>query len=418
MKRIEFRPLLRSTAIALAITAMPPAFADAGGTFTVTSEQYPNGIAFPSVARDAAGDFAVAWFSFSSGYMRWFSADGTPKGQDLKIADGILSYPVVAMDRNGNSVSVWQNNVATGDLVAQRYNADGTANGALITIATHMTTTLPLVAMNANGEFVIAWGQTEGYPVSFPKPSGFLAMVGSEIYARAFNADGSARTDATLVDNVPLKLAYIKPDYYHSFGNADELHSLAIDDNGNFVLSMGEYREPKLKQYREQLAYMRFDADGNNLGTTTVGTSGTDIAIESHIGLAANDSFVLEQFSPSGGLRAGLYAADGTHTGDVGPIASSAGTINKAQVKVMPSGDFVMAWSAKSGTMVSNQAAYFHADGSANGAVTTISSSAQDYPDLATALDANGNLVSVWSSVPGSTQPAGTEILGHLTSAP
>ena len=72
----------------------------------------------------------------------------------------------VAMDQSGNYVVVWDGN-GTGDadgIYAQRFNAQGVAQGSEFRVNTTTTNAQndPAVAMDANGNFVIAWTDNSG----------------------------------------------------------------------------------------------------------------------------------------------------------------------------------------------------------------------------------------------------------------
>ncbi|HEY9844021.1 MAG TPA: hypothetical protein V6D23_26355, partial [Candidatus Obscuribacterales bacterium] len=69
--------------------------------------------------------------------------------------------PRVAMDKSGNFVITWFGDPIDGDedIFAQLYNASGKRQGSEILVNTITTSdqVLPYVAMDGDGDFVIAW---------------------------------------------------------------------------------------------------------------------------------------------------------------------------------------------------------------------------------------------------------------------
>ena len=128
----------------------------------------------PSVAMDASGDFVVAWETYGyhgSGfgiYAQQYNASGTPYGSQFQVnasTTGIMQNPSVAMDATGDFVVAWQNYANDGsgeyDLYAQQYTAGGAVGQR--TAGQHLhdgRAVNPAVAMDAAGDFVVAW---QGY---------------------------------------------------------------------------------------------------------------------------------------------------------------------------------------------------------------------------------------------------------------
>ncbi len=145
---------------------------------------------FPKVAMDQNGDFVVTWFSglsYDPGqdgstwgiFARRFNASGAALGSDFQVntyTTGYQTFSSVAMDQDGDFVIVWQsikdNAVQDDDIsqdgshygvFAQQYNASGIPIGGEFQVNTY--TTGPqggslgsrLVAMDAEGNFVIGW---------------------------------------------------------------------------------------------------------------------------------------------------------------------------------------------------------------------------------------------------------------------
>lgn len=121
------------------------------------------------IARDAAGNYVVVWHapdgSANGIYARRYSAAGVPQGNEFRVNTVTASYqwdPDVAMDPNGNFVVAWQSYSQGGgsdDIVAQRYSVLGAPVGDEFRVNQFTTgyQRSAAVAVDAAGDFVIAW---------------------------------------------------------------------------------------------------------------------------------------------------------------------------------------------------------------------------------------------------------------------
>jgi len=145
--------------------------------------------AFPAVAMDPVGDFVIAWEgAYQDGdgygvYARRYNAAGNPLGPEELVNSttvGDQRFPSVARDAVGNYVVAWQ--AGDGDeegVVARRFGPDGTPlTGELsVNTTTADSQRRPRVATDPAGRFTVAWesriqdGGTTG------------------VYARLFQAD-------------------------------------------------------------------------------------------------------------------------------------------------------------------------------------------------------------------------------------
>src|SRR5688572_25061906 len=160
VERIEPRRLL----------AVAPAGAEFRANSYTTSEQWN-----PGVAMNDGGASVVAWVSRDqdgSGlgvYAQRYDAAGVAQGAEFRVNSnttddqGELSVsPGVAMDADGNFVVVWSSwslSVVARDVYARRYASDGAARGEEFLVNTHTTNNQrsPVVAMQADGDFVVTW---------------------------------------------------------------------------------------------------------------------------------------------------------------------------------------------------------------------------------------------------------------------
>ena len=191
---------------------------------TTTQYHYLN----PAVAMDAAGDFVVAWESKGQDgdgygiYAQRYNAAGEPQESgappqfEFKVNTTTTHdqiNPAVAMDASGNFVVVWLNEVEAGSyrIYAQFYDAGGNSHGPELQVNASSLINgynSPAVAMDANGNFVVAW---EGYP--------------SAIYARLY----------TFTNGLPQAQ---DPEFLVT-SSANASPAVAMDAAGNFMVAWG-----------------------------------------------------------------------------------------------------------------------------------------------------------------------------------
>ncbi|MBT7699187.1 MAG: DUF11 domain-containing protein [Verrucomicrobia bacterium] len=159
----------------------------------------------PAVARDTNGNSMVVWSCLnrdgSDGgiFMRRFGPDGIPLGSEVQVntyTAGSQSYPDVAMDDAGNAVVVWHSHNQNGDngynIYMQRYTASGATVGGetLVNTTTNGNQKLPCVAMDADGDFAVAWEADN-------LPGGSITDIGMTL----FDETGASVTGEVLVND-------------------------------------------------------------------------------------------------------------------------------------------------------------------------------------------------------------------------
>jgi len=201
-----------------------------------------------TVAVSASGDFVVVWESGGPGakdvYARQFNADGTAVDDEFLVntitTANDQKEPGVGIDDAGNFVIVWESGEpGAKDVYARQFNADGTAvddEFLVNTITTANDQKKAAVAVSASGDFVVVW--ESGGPGD------------KDVYARQFNADGTAVDDEFLVNTTT--------------SNEQKEPDVAIDDAGKFVV-VWEGRDADMKG----VFFQRFDSDGSKLGIET-----------------------------------------------------------------------------------------------------------------------------------------------------
>jgi hypothetical protein len=127
----------------------------------------------PDVAMDAAGNFVVVWrtsaqFDGDDIMARRYDASGVPTTAEFRVnvyTTAAQELPVVAADARGGFVVAWAG-AGQGDpggIFARRYEATGEVSPEFrVNEATAGEQAGPRVAMDATGDFVVAWTSLDG----------------------------------------------------------------------------------------------------------------------------------------------------------------------------------------------------------------------------------------------------------------
>lgn len=264
----------------------------AGNEFIVNTTT-ANDQDLPGIAMDADGDFVITWGSFGQEpnatasfgvYAQRYNADGSKAGNEFQVntfTTGSQSTPSIAMNAGGDFVIAWNSFEQDGNILgifAQRYNADGITAGAEFAVNT--ITTLdqqtPGVAMDADGDFVITW-RSQRNAIGVPEDL--------DVYARRYNADGSA------ADAVEFKVNAT------TIGKQSDA-SVAMDASGDFVItwSSDDPAGVGFEAYRQ-----RYNADGSRQGgELIVNTTTADDQLFPSIAMDADGDFVIAWSSGAG----------------------------------------------------------------------------------------------------------------------
>ena len=405
---LENKPI--GTAVG-AFTAIDP---DAGGTFTYSLVSGTGGTdngSF-SIAGNTLKTNAVFNFETKSSYSirirttdqsgLWFEksvnisvvSENTPGDAEIHVASYIrengFNSPAMATDSNGNFVIAWESKRqdANGfvDVYAQRYNAAGTAQGAGFLVNTYTTNGQyrSSVAMDADGDFVIAW-QSEIQDGS-----------GYGVYAQRYNAAGTPQGVEFRVNS-------------STTGN-EKAAAIAMDPAGNFVITwertpMGEAGSDGSGSGSGVYA-QRYNAAGTAQGGEfrvnsfiTGDQGGPDVAVD------ADGDFVITWYSngqdSSGyGVYAQRFNAAGTpQGGEVRVNSFTTGNQFGSDIAMDTAGNFVVAWvsAGQDGSYFGIYAQRFNAAGAPQGGELRVNSDITfDQNDPSIAMDGVGNFVVAW----------------------
>jgi hypothetical protein len=175
----------------------------------------------PAIALDGDGDFLVAWQSNSQElptgvegiFAQRYGAPGLPQGAELHVntfTTGSQANPAVAADADGDVVVVWQGPVAgigANAIFAQRYSAAGVPQGGEFRVNQPLPGTsqnAPAVAMDAAGNFVVAWQDIGTEPASnlgvFAQRFDFTGLaLGGQFHVNTYTT-GVQRAPAVAMD--------------------------------------------------------------------------------------------------------------------------------------------------------------------------------------------------------------------------
>jgi hypothetical protein len=260
-ERLEFRRLLSQPA---------------GPEFRVNTYTTDSQIR-PAIAMDAQGNFVVAWESigedgsFGGIYAQRYGADGTPRGTEFKVntyTPSNQSRPTVAMDADGDFVVAWDSqSLGDFDIYARRYDSQGTAQGAEFRVNTYTTgiQITPAAAMDPDGNTVIvwdSWGQDGD-------------QTGS--YAQRLDATGAPQGAEFRVSQVTT--------------GHQAWPAVAMDGDGNFVVAWSG----------SALVAQRFDRNGVPQGSAvTLNSSSTTFGDYTSVAMSPSGDFVVTWVTTNG----------------------------------------------------------------------------------------------------------------------
>jgi len=301
---------------------------------TTTNDQYE-----PSVAMDADGDFVITWTSIGqdgSGhgvYAQRYNAAGTAQGAETKVnvtTTEAQFMPSVAMDADGDYVIAWTSYLQDGSdygIYAQRYNAAGATQGGetQVNSTTPSSQDRPTVAMSADGDYVIAWSSLGQDTSAYG------------IYSRRYNAAGAVQGSETRVNTTTANSQY-RP-------------SAAMAADGDYVITWTSH----LQDGSDNGVYaQRYNASGATQGAETlVNTTVADYQLEPKVAMDADGDYVVAWASAGqdGGGGYGTYtqrynARGAAQGGETRVNTTTAGSQNQPSIAMDADGDQVVSWTS------------------------------------------------------------------------
>jgi hypothetical protein len=157
---------------------------------------------YPSVAAGGPGTFVVAWESRETAAgedrtvvrVQLFDPNGSGLGGEVLVDTDIYDcrYPEVAMDGAGRFAVTWMRDRSNHPIVMRLFDANGVPVTDPLTVntASIASVTRPSIAMNAHGDFVVAW---DGHPSRASE---------DDIYARRYDPLGAPRGEPFVVNTI------------------------------------------------------------------------------------------------------------------------------------------------------------------------------------------------------------------------
>lgn len=329
----------------------------------------------PSVARDYAGNFIVAWQAPGPDgldiFAQRFDAAGARVGPEFRAnthTAGDQINPAVGMDADGDFVIVWQSAAQDGSgagIYAQRYRSIGVPRGPELRINTYTTDDQrdPAVAMNAAGDFVVAW-------VSATQADGKAA-----IFAKRYKSATNAFYPEFLVNS--------------SSGNLNSVPAVSVNSNGVAAFAWST----------DNPAVFARVFDGNDTALTgfrTASSSGDSPSVA----IDASNAFVVTW--QKSGVYAQWFNSTFSTVGSAVQVSTSANVDEGSpSVACDAAGNALVAWHGANAATASHDifGQYFAPGGVRLGYVFRVNSYGPDSQFLpATAVGPDGNAVVAWES--------------------
>jgi uncharacterized protein (DUF3084 family) len=344
-----------------------------------------------AIAMNSDGDFVITWDSYgqdgsSNGvYAQRYDSSGTALGSEFRVNTNTefdQGTPSIAMDADGDFVIAWESfdRYRDYDIYAQRYDSSGTAQGGEFRVNTYTASTqrFSSIAMDSGGDFVIAWTS--------------YGQDGSDqgVYAQRYDSSGTAQGSEFRVNS-------------YTIGHQNQ-SSIAMDSDGDFVIA---WTSDEQDGSTWGVYAQRYDSSGVAQGsefrvnTYTAGMQGSP-----SVAMASDGDFVIAwkgqgPYGPHRDVYAQRYDSSGTAQGSEFRVNTYNRYEHFMPSVAMDSDDgFVVAWlnvkSDKSGYVIYVQR--YDSSGKAQGSefpVKTITAYGQGAPLIA--VDSDGGFVITWT---------------------
>ncbi len=269
----------------------------------------------PDAAMDGNGNFVVVWQSYPSDgnlygvVRRRFNSTGAPLTGETVVNTHITAVqnrPAIAMDRAGAFVVAWVSNLQDGDsfgIFTRRFDSSGSplATEMQVNQNTGGAQTAPAVALNENGDFVVAWN----------------SFTSTQVRARLFNPAGPQGSEFR-VDNFTASM-------FSTFAARNP--TAAITDDGDFVVAYEDTSTSTAASPTHRIMAQRFDIFRNPIGNEIFlsGSSSTAARLFPAAAMDADGDFVVVWQSAG---------QDGSGSGVFGRRVDSAGVVQGAEFQV------------------------------------------------------------------------------------
>jgi len=303
-----------------------PSIALAGPEFQVNT--FTEGHqAFCNVAMHSSGRAVIVWQSsgqdgdLSGVFAQRYDETGTPVGDEFQVNTFTAhnqSSPVVEMDAEGNFVIAWDSTGPNYGGNARLYSADGTPLGVEFIVGSKEIA----IAVRDTGEFIVTWVQDDA------------SYTG--VYARRFQADGTPMGDVFQVNS--------------NTSRRQREPAVAVSNSGRFVITWQSESGETSSSASYGIYAQLYNADGTRDGLEFhVNTKEYSWQTTPSVAMDDTGRFMILWFSGSnrpgeGGSWGQVFAADGSRIGGDFSLGDSAIPSSEARVSATDTNEFIVTW--------------------------------------------------------------------------
>ncbi len=342
----------------------------------------------PAIATAPDGNITIAWTEGSGSALvnyrvkyRQFDVNGNPINNEQTAIEGYTYSPSVVVGPTGTTTIAATYNLGTSnypDIIGFSRTADGIQGTRDINTYRPSRQSNPRIAQNKSGDYVITW-ESAGQDGS-----------GYGIYAQRFNASGNPQGPEFRVNTTTE--------------NDQSRPSVAIDDNGNFVVAWQSFGQDG-SDYG--IYAQRFNASGSPQGSEfQVNTTTEGGQLAPAIAMQPNGDFIITWDGLNGATSYDIFArrfsASGAPlSGEILVNTYTAGTQSAPAIATDEFGNFVITWTSdgQDGSDYGVYARRFRPNGtplSNEFQVNTFTEDDQEYPAIA--MQPGGDFVITWES--------------------
>ena len=274
------------------------------------------------IAMDSKDGFILTWGGNQDIYAQRFEENGSKNGTAIPVCvmAQIQRNPTIGIDSNDNFLIVWEDfrNIANSDLYAQRYNADGNANGTNFDVTrTQYAQGDPTIATNSKDEYII------GY-------TNYTTALGG-IYVERYNSKGNQLGNEIVV--------CATADY--------ELYTaVTTDSNDNILVAWDEF--VNTFPFVHNISARRMDASGNFIGNTIPVSMAAGNQSNPKIAARQGNNFIVSWMDDSRDGTCNVYGqqydANGNKVGGEITMATGANAQDYPDIVIDSDDNLVVAW--------------------------------------------------------------------------
>ncbi len=292
--------------------------------------------------------------------------------------------PSVALDANGNFVIAWESygqDSSGWGVYAQLYDNNGAAVGGEFQVNTHSDDYqwYPAAAMDANGNFIVVW-ESDGQDGD-----------STGVYAQRFNSSGTPVGAEFQVNTYTSGSQYDPAVAMDSTGDFIIVWTSDVQDGGSAGIFAQRYNSSGASVGAE-FKVNTYPTGTQDRPSTAMDTNGNFIVVWESEGQDGNGDGVYAQRYNSSGIAVGAEFQVNTHT---------SGSQYDPAVAMDSSGNFVITWTstAQDGSDYGVYGQLYASTGATVGSEFRVNTYITSYQfDSSVAMDPNGNFITAWQS--------------------